>query len=509
MNLKSVIPKFDNGGKTLGVNEVQGIINHYSGGKSPLTAQDFINASNTYGVPVQLLLAQSILESNIGTKGAAVKTKNVGNVGNNSITGKRTNQGSWVNGLNNYAKLMATQYNAKSKADILRLVETNFYRPVGGGHYAPETLDYGMRVYNLIQKIDKHGDWGPVQQKSSNGGYSNPDVGMQPFKANLIDDSAIKKALEQGMDDQVFDYISNNFTVLPKLDQGTMDWYENYKGYKQQLAEQEAEQKRIESMNKELLTAVAEKQAKNQNFLNSFPDYGYVSSSYRDGGMLKNLDPDIVGFYRELRSIFPDARITSGYRPGARTKSGKVSRHARGQAVDIAHNPNIHKFLYSSQGDALLRKHRLGFLDETIKINMVKTGGTGPHYHIGKDFLGNSSRLNTAYRPISSIGASAGKTNGSYIESGIPTSDDYYFDYVPDYSPGPSFTNPINVVGSEEHFNSFLQERAKEEAEKQSEVEQMRQENDALVQTIQNNKYGMLNQFKRFMPTIDYIKSEY
>lgn len=516
MNLKRLIPKYDGGGKTLDVNQIQRVIDHYSGGKSPLKAQDFINVSKKYGVPVQLLLSQSILESNIGTKGAAVRTRNVANVGN-TATGKRTYHNSFVDGLDRFAKLMATEYQVRGTEDVMRLIKNNFQRPVRGGYYDPTNPNYGATVHKLIQKIDKGGNWGaPVTYSNqSNGDYGNTGYNIPLKKAELIDDTVIKNALAQGMNEEAFNYINNNIAMLPRLEQGTMDWYNDYKKYKDDLAFQEEERKRIEIETNKLLAAVNEKAIKNQNFLNSIPNYNGVSSVYRDGGMLRNVHPDIIQFHKELKPMFPWMRVTSGYRPGARTSSGKRSRHAIGQAIDIAADPRLQQFFYSAEGDALLRKYKLGFLDESLKNVLAKTKGSGPHYHIGKDFLGNGYKLNTAYKPISSVGKSnigysAGKTNGSYIDSDIAVSDDYYnSSYDPGYFPNAMDVNPVNVVGTQEHFDNFLRTYASAETSKQEEIEEVSKKNAELAQQVKNNKAAMLSQFKRFMPSLNYISSSY
>lgn len=83
-------------------------------------------------------------------------------------------------------------------------------------------------------------------------------------------------------------------------------------------------------------------------------------------------------------------RVTSGNRPGAKTKQGKQSFHATNQARDIvpldgdfnkfkrqlASNPKILKYM---------RDNKLGILDETSQDMLKRTGGTGAHWHIGPD----------------------------------------------------------------------------------------------------------------------------
>ena len=116
----------------------------------------------------------------------------------------------------------------------------------------------------------------------------------------------------------------------------------------------------------------------------------------------EGVDNDIIGFRNELYDLFPDkVKVTSAKRYGNNVgKSGNKSRHNKGQALDLGYDKNIQKFLYTAKGDALLRKYNLGFLDESLEHNLKKTGGTGAHFHIGKDstLVGNSYAGNTAYK---------------------------------------------------------------------------------------------------------------
>lgn len=106
--------------------------------------------------------------------------------------------------------------------------------------------------------------------------------------------------------------------------------------------------------------------------------------------------PDIqVGEMQGLLDAFADAgislRITSGTRPGARTKQGKQSWHALGRALDITpvtgqtfedlaeqirNSPELVKYM---------RDHGYGIYDETTPEVLEKTGGTGAHWHLGPD----------------------------------------------------------------------------------------------------------------------------
>lgn len=84
-------------------------------------------------------------------------------------------------------------------------------------------------------------------------------------------------------------------------------------------------------------------------------------------------------------------RVTSGVRPGAKTKSGNVSWHASGNAIDVT---PIAGQTYEDLKQAIrnnpafvkwMQDHGYGIYEETTPGVMAKTGATGKHWHIGKD----------------------------------------------------------------------------------------------------------------------------
>lgn len=107
---------------------------------------------------------------------------------------------------------------------------------------------------------------------------------------------------------------------------------------------------------------------------------------FNNGGKLGGLDNDLLGFHNELYKLFPNMVVTSGRRYGNGVgKLGNKSRHNLGQAIDIQVNNGIKNFLLSNDGVNLMKKYKVGFLDESSPDTMKKTGATGPHFHIGKD----------------------------------------------------------------------------------------------------------------------------
>lgn len=84
-------------------------------------------------------------------------------------------------------------------------------------------------------------------------------------------------------------------------------------------------------------------------------------------------------------------RVTSGLRPGAKTKSGNVSWHASGHAIDVT---PIAGQTYDDLRQAIrnnpafvkwMQDRGYGIYEETTPDVMSKTGATGMHWHIGKD----------------------------------------------------------------------------------------------------------------------------
>lgn len=104
-----------------------------------------------------------------------------------------------------------------------------------------------------------------------------------------------------------------------------------------------------------------------------------------------------VGNMQELLDKFADAgislRITSGYRPGARTSSGNQSWHSQGYALDITPGTNEtwdslrSKLRNSPELIKYMQDNGFGIIDETTPEMQARTGATGPHWHIGKDRL--------------------------------------------------------------------------------------------------------------------------
>ena len=113
-------------------------------------------------------------------------------------------------------------------------------------------------------------------------------------------------------------------------------------------------------------------------------------------GKIEYARPNIqVGNMQELINLMVEEgisfRITSGYRPGAKTKQGRPSHHGAGNAIDITPikgqtwDDLLSQMRRSKRFLDYMRSHKFGILDERSKEMLAQTGGTGAHFHIGPD----------------------------------------------------------------------------------------------------------------------------
>ena len=113
-------------------------------------------------------------------------------------------------------------------------------------------------------------------------------------------------------------------------------------------------------------------------------------------------DTEEYDISKSIEDLFKDAgidiEITSSYRPGATTKSGRTSWHSvkdkygNSRAYDIKPiNGDFQALKNAMINNPLIRyyfsKRGLGVLDETTPDMMARTGATGKHFHIGPDKL--------------------------------------------------------------------------------------------------------------------------
>lgn len=212
------------------------------------------------------------------------------------------------------------------------------------------------------------------------------------------------------------------------------------------------------------------------------------------------VDPDVINFRNELTERFPQMRVTSALRTGNGVgKAGSKSRHNRGEALDLGVDKDLHKFLYSAEGDALLRKYNLGFLDESLDETRKHTGATGPHFHIGKDstLSGNSNKFNKAFSAVSSL---TQPSSNETPEKTTPETD-MGIPETPDTSP--EFFEKIYMQHAEKEAQLAAQyEQEKASADRQNAIQVNLQKKiehrNTMLEMIQGHELGTVSRTKQF-----------
>ncbi|MCX7952652.1 MAG: glucosaminidase domain-containing protein [Deltaproteobacteria bacterium] len=123
-----------------------------TGGKPPVPGEVLLSFCERYNYDPTLLLAQAIAESHCGTRGRAVFTKNIFNVGNTD-NGQNRYFSSWEEGVVAYLELMKSSYGDTAE----EVLASDFRRIDGGGRYATDPA-YTQKIYNLVHKIRQHID---------------------------------------------------------------------------------------------------------------------------------------------------------------------------------------------------------------------------------------------------------------------------------------------------------------------------------------------------------------
>ena len=85
---------------------------------SPITGAMVMSASEEYGVDPSLMIALMQQDSNLGTQGLAVKTKNAGNVGNTD-SGATVTYDNWGQGVNAVAKWLSNHKSQNNPVDFV------------------------------------------------------------------------------------------------------------------------------------------------------------------------------------------------------------------------------------------------------------------------------------------------------------------------------------------------------------------------------------------------------
>ena len=132
--------------------KLQAVINHFTIDQGhlscPLKAQDFIDCSHHTGVMPDVMVAQAVQESRLGTilGSRSMETRNMFNVGNVDAGANRT-MSDWHTGLYCYATLMAHSYGLTAEA-----VCGNDFKDHAGNSYASDP-NYPQEIWALVLKI--------------------------------------------------------------------------------------------------------------------------------------------------------------------------------------------------------------------------------------------------------------------------------------------------------------------------------------------------------------------
>lgn len=209
---------------------------------SPITGQMIIDSASKYGVDPKLMLALMQQDSQLGTQGLAVKTKNAGNVGNTDSGATQTFK-SWADGVdavaswlkkhpatdtkgtdyNQVGLLANTTYNPKSQADK----DAKFY--------LDQYLKTGKQpTYRDVFGYRKDGQISVAQQRADDlyyeaTGSSLPDANVLKTNKALIADNnkvlnrneiasnTIISNFDLAIKGEITNNVNQNATIVNKL----------------------------------------------------------------------------------------------------------------------------------------------------------------------------------------------------------------------------------------------------------------------------------------------------
>jgi len=141
---------------------VERVLAKYGNGPNspcPVKAETFISIASKYKVPLDLMLAQGIIESHLGTDSSdtrALRTKNIFNVGNVD-GGANQYESSWDRGVDTYASLMARGYFTSQELSSGTTAEQAIARCIArvdsGDYYASTGCQYAKQVEASVSNI--------------------------------------------------------------------------------------------------------------------------------------------------------------------------------------------------------------------------------------------------------------------------------------------------------------------------------------------------------------------
>lgn len=135
------------------IDSVNKIFNKYGKWAVPIDAKTFISIMQKYWIPLELWLAQAIIESNIWTSGwRPTTTKNMFNVGNvdNWWNKYMNSREEWIE---TYAKLLKDQYSDDFWNINTKLLLSNDFKNKNWNKYATAS-DYTKKLWSVIENIN-------------------------------------------------------------------------------------------------------------------------------------------------------------------------------------------------------------------------------------------------------------------------------------------------------------------------------------------------------------------
>lgn len=119
-----------------------------------------------------------------------------------------------------------------------------------------------------------------------------------------------------------------------------------------------------------------------------------IKSKFPKEKKKQSVEQEDISLPELLKQEGIDFQITSGYRPGATTKSGHKSNHSiKGGAYDIKPTngksfEDLRQEIYSNNRIRnWMNRHNWGIIEETTPEVMSKTGATSKHWHFGPDTM--------------------------------------------------------------------------------------------------------------------------
>lgn len=258
---------------------------------------------------------------------------------------------------NSIAAAFMPQYINESGGNPEEWVKTSMFRI--GGKFTPKKSQLVKNAEELNSKRD--------MRKKLIKGTSWPSI-----KKRIV-----KKQQGGTLDDEFLNYdnVSISETPLPELTFDTSNFnpynYISEEPSKREVPNQSSEETSQEPNIQKEEKPVLEKTVKSPDF---DPKLGLM------GEFVKIATEEGIPF-----------RVTSGYRPNSITSNGSRSWHSKGLALDIIPKEGVSWEVFKNSFNKApktlkwIRDNKMGILDETTPEMLARTGGTGAHWHIGRD----------------------------------------------------------------------------------------------------------------------------